>query len=476
MASTTSTPGETHFDTISWLTLTVGIGFVLLVLASTLYILTLPTDGWQISYNASPPLPLANFAGDWPTPLRTGDSIVAVDGAHPAGGEGLASLRLPAWRAGQSLTYTVLRASQRLEIPVTLHRLDTAGIWRSFWFTIKDTPAEWSWSFLAILVFLLRPRNRAARLMFLAFVSHNAVVKLGWAATTISQNFAPAPIFYLNQFLDSFWGYLFFPAIILLALSFPQRIFPLTRWPRAVPMLLFGLSLVFSLIAIAAQSVLLATVLLVADAVLLILAFGAALQNTRRLSHDPVARAQAVWVIFGFALCIIPVLIAYLLDYSGLVDLTYVSWIYTYFSTLILPICLAIAITRYHLLDIYVILRRTLQYTLLTGLLALVYFAGILLLQAVFIAITGQAQDIAIVLSTLAGAALFAPLRLRVQAFIDRRFFRSKYDAEQILVRFSATARAEIALEPLTLELLNVVEETLQPEQMSVWLKSDSNR
>ncbi len=136
----------------------------------------------------------------------------------------------------------------------------------------------------------------------------------------------------------------------------------------------------------------------------------------------------------------------------------------------------AIAITRYHLFDIYLIIRRTLQYALLTGLLAIVYFTGIVLLQSIFsrLAVFGassQTQQFAVVLSTLAIAALFTPLRRRVQAFIDKRFFRSKYDADHILSHFSAITRNEVELEPLTLSLVNAIEETLQPERISLWLK-----
>jgi hypothetical protein len=150
----------------------------------------------------------------------------------------------PGWSSDRFIQYTLLRNGQILNVDVALHRLDVTGILRSLWHAMQDAPAEWSWSLIAILVFLLRPRNPAARLLFMMGVSHNVVVKLGWAATTISHNFAPLPVFYLYAFASSFWGYLFFPAITLLALSFPQPVFPLIRWPRGVPVLLFGLTLV----------------------------------------------------------------------------------------------------------------------------------------------------------------------------------------------------------------------------------------
>jgi hypothetical protein len=140
-------------------------------------------------------------------------------------------------------------------------------------------------------------------------------------------------------------------------------------------------------------------------------------------------------------------------------------------SLIILPISLTVAILRFRLWDIDIIIRRTLQYALLTGLLVLVYFGSIMLLQKFIEALTGQQSPIVIVISTLGIAALFNPLRLRVQRFIDRRFFRRKYDAEQTLTRFAAIARDEVDMDKLTVALLDVVEESMQPERVSLWLK-----
>jgi hypothetical protein len=129
-------------------------------------------------------------------------------------------------------------------------------------------------------------------------------------------------------------------------------------------------------------------------------------------------------------------------------------------------------IFRYRLYDIDLIIRRTLQYALLTGLLALIYFGGIVLLQNVFGGLFGDTESPLItVISTLAIAALFNPLRGRIQDFIDRRFFRSKYDAEKALINFAAIARDEVDMVRLSGSLLSVVESTLQPEQTSLWLK-----
>jgi hypothetical protein len=134
------------------------------------------------------------------------------------------------------------------------------------------------------------------------------------------------------------------------------------------------------------------------------------------------------------------------------------------------PLTIGIAILRYRLYDIDLIIRRTLIYGALTGALALVYFGSVAVLEALFRAVTTQEQpQLVIVLSTLTIAALFAPLRRQMQDAIDRRFYRRKYDAEKTIAAFSAVLREELDLDQLETALLSVVEETFQPESLSLW-------
>ena len=140
-----------------------------------------------------------------------------------------------------------------------------------------------------------------------------------------------------------------------------------------------------------------------------------------------------------------------------------------------LPIAVGVAILRHRLYDIDIIINRTLVYGPLTAMLVLVFLGGVVSLQDAFRALTGQESQIAIVASTLAIAALFNPLRKRVQAFVDRHFYRKKYDARKTLEVFSAKLRDETDLEALNKELVGVVRETMQPAHVSLWLRPSTD-
>jgi hypothetical protein len=143
---------------------------------------------------------------------------------------------------------------------------------------------------------------------------------------------------------------------------------------------------------------------------------------------------------------------------------------------LFIPLSIGVAVLRARLFDIDVIINRTLVYGSLTAMLALVYLGGVATTQAIFRGLTDQEQQpqLAVVVSTLVIAALFNPLRRRVQAFVDRRFYRRKYDARKTLEAFSARLRDETDLDSLNAELLTTVRETMQPASVSLWLRPDT--
>ena len=187
----------------------------------------------------------------------------------------------------------------------------------------------------------------------------------------------------------------------------------------------------------------------------------------RYLLADRVVRQQLKW--FAFGAMIFSVLLASDFFYTapGLWEPIKEALIFS-----ILPLVVGIAILRHRLWDIDVIIRKTLVYSALTSMLVLLYSGTVVLLQSVLEAITDARSPIVIVVSTLFIATLFNPLRHRIQTVIDRRFYRRKYDAVQMLARFAETARDEVDLERLTLELLVIVEQALQPENSFLWLNS----
>jgi hypothetical protein len=199
-----------------------------------------------------------------------------------------------------------------------------------------------------------------------------------------------------------------------------------------------------------------------------------------RYVSNLVQRQQTKWVVFGLAVGIggfvgLMSLIGSSPSLEQRLEQNLFIWLAVnsalYLFPRLIPISIGIAILRSRLWDIDILINRTLVYGLLTAALSLIYFASIVLFQALFRVITGQNSQVAIVASTLVIAVLFAPLRHWVQAFIDRRFYRRKYNVAQTLAQFAATARDEVDLENLTGTLLTVVQETMQPAHVSLWLR-----
>ncbi len=135
---------------------------------------------------------------------------------------------------------------------------------------------------------------------------------------------------------------------------------------------------------------------------------------------------------------------------------------------------MGVAVLKYRMYDVDIVIRKTLQYSAVTALLALIYFGSVFLLQRLFSSVSGQQSPLALVVSTLLIAALFAPLRRRIQDAIDRRFYRRKYNAQQVLAQFARTARDETDMDALLAELERVVQETLQPEGVRVWIRKET--
>jgi hypothetical protein len=189
---------------------------------------------------------------------------------------------------------------------------------------------------------------------------------------------------------------------------------------------------------------------------------------------DPVTRQQlrvfALIAISGATLLLVVQGFAFIIsDFLAEFDLIYTLVLIA--GWLGYPVAIGVGVLRYHLYDIDVIIRKTLVYGILTASLALLYFGLVTLLQALSSSVFGLRSPVIIVLSTLVIAALFNPLRRRIQDLIDRSFYRKKYDAEKALAHFAEAARNETELQCLNEALLEVVQETVQPTEVIIWLR-----
>jgi len=285
--------------------------------------------------------------------------------------------------------------------------------------------------------------------------------------------------------LTSYLSWIMWPGLFLLLYFFPSgHVTPRwARWFAAVLGVLIVYGLVITILQVEGFSFAIAAPLIV-----ICLLVGGFSQIYRYRHAGPLEQQQVKWVMLALLFYIL-VFIAMLLlinvvrigdpstsTPSRALIASLLILAVGNLAYIALPLSMVLGMLRYRLWDVDIILRRTLIYAALTGTLALVFLGAVTLLQAVFSAVSGQQSAVATVISTLLIAALFSPLRRRIQHDIDRRFFRQKYNAEQAIERFAAAARQQTDLDQLSTELLAVVAETMQPESVSLWLKPSPKR
>ena len=339
------------------------------------------------------------------------------------------------------------------------------------------------------LILSHQPRHTVGRLMML-----EGMLVFAWPVAKYYESLGappaqPSALFLLGLwFANWLWLWLIFPLLFVI-LYFPAGRLPSPRW-RWVRTLGLGLVVYFMVVTallpemnapgepppwtvpnpIGVVSLAFSLPVWIALLLTMVVASVASL-FVRFRRADPVERSQLKWLLYagGFFL-VVYAGAGFVLNMGGSGSDIYE--VALFLSILSLPVAIAVAILRYRLYDIDFIIRKTLVYSALTVLLALVYFGSVVLLQRLVSALTGvQQSPLAVVISTLAIAALFTPLRRRIQDGIDRRFYRKKYDAQQVLAQFAQTARDETDPDALTAELARVVQETLQPERVRVWLR-----
>jgi hypothetical protein len=317
---------------------------------------------------------------------------------------------------------------------------------------------------LAAVIFWRRSEDRMA-----LFGSFMLLVFGGAAITGTMRDLAQAhPVFWFPTELLNYVGQVSFGVFFYL---FPDgRFVPRwTRWLAVASALLFVPDVFFPDSSLAA----LTDPLFFAFIGSLVFA---QVYRYRRVS-TPAQRQQTKWVVLGFSAALAGFMGAvFLFEFvpsiggsGSLGEMIGATVVYGFL--LLIPLSIGVAILRSRLYDIDVLINRTLVYGSLTVLLAAAYVGGVVLLQYVLRALTGQESQLAVVTSTLAIAALFNPLRRRIQTFIDRLFYRRRYDAARTLTAFSARLRDQTDLSTLSDDLIGVVQETMQPAHVSLWLR-----
>jgi hypothetical protein len=415
-----------------------------------------------------------------PGGLETGDLVVAVAGVplNTWADQILdPEVPRPSWQVGDVVPYTVIRAGERLELQVRLMPYPLGAILAQSWSTLLFVLFT---AIVLTVVFMLRPLERAAQVLLLLAWSnvHGVTWSLGLQVSDIVQPFT----FYLYQLTASGAWIVWWSTLFLFALVFPRTNHLLAR--RSTLPLLYGLPFLFFFLYLAASRRLFASTLewmggwvvgnwLVAFAALALTTAVFVLGYRKRWNFAE--RKKVRWLAFGFLLCGGITLFLWLVP--GIVlGQPLLSASAFGLALLPLPVILGIAVWRDALFDIDIIIRRTVTYTILIAILAIVYFASVIVLQQVFVSVINARSEIVTVLSTLAIAALFIPLRNWIQNVLDTRFYRKKYDSQQVLTDFAKTLRDETDLEALTARLMQVVHETMQPQSVSVWLRRQVDR
>jgi hypothetical protein len=362
----------------------------------------------------------------------------------------------------------------RLLTPEGLRELQELGISREFYAAYQGVGVETVFTLVcfavAAVIFLRRSDDRMA--LFTSFVL--MIFGGAGAAGTMRALAEAQPAFW---FPVNLLDYIAQVGFVIFFFLFPDgRFVPRwTRWAAFASALYFMADIFFPDSALA---ILLAPAFFIFLGTLVV----AQVHRYRRVS-TPEQRQQTKWVVFGFVVALTGfIAIILMVQFVPVIRETgqlgvMVSSTLIYGFLLLIPLSIGVAILRSRLYEIDVVINKTLVYGTLTTTLVLVYFGVVVALQYVLRAVVGGSSQLVIVASTLLIAALFNPLRRRMQDFVDSRFYRRKYDARKTLEAFSARLRDETDLDQLNAELLAVVRDTMQPQHVSLWLRpSESGR
>jgi hypothetical protein len=459
-------------------------------LAQTIYRLKLPSEGWSFARDTTGTgrqlMFERNLTGRTSV-LQSGDRLLAIEGRsfYNIQADALyARPQLPSnWEVGNSLEYLVERNDRVKSIEVPLVRLNTAQILANVARNLLFNPGPLVMLIIAAYVFLRDPLIPAARILLLfsaGVMASDGISQIVTATNVIG----PAEMFQIASFWpaqfinDLIWPLVIGPLYLHLFLSFPETKAPLRNHRFLTLVILYGITPVLALLIIITQPDQPLSIwwawsdISFVDFVLVLLVAIGSMIHSLLTAHDPIRQAQIRWVAWGTIITSLGALSGNLLVLFGLTgDRLLIFWSLTRLLLLALPFSMAVAILRYRLFDIDIIIHRTLVYTIVTATLALIYFGSVIVFQHASRYLLGGDSALAVVLSTLSIAALFSPLRAHVQFFIDRRFYRRRYNTAQTLEIFSAAMREEMDITTLSEHILHVVRDTIGPRHMQLWLR-----
>lgn len=447
-----------------------------------MYRLMTPSDGTRLSsgrhiFTLSGAIISPYYPGS--SVLQEGDIVVDLNGkSMEAWGRDLFRLGVerPEINFGESLPYTVLRNDEPLQLNVVQGRVPVQSILATHWGALLFALIS---QVIAIFVLIRRPGEPGALALFIWAMSGSHTY--AWSFFLQSGDMVNGLGFWLFRLCTPGLWLIYWPAALHLALVFPKKLKITQRHRYFIPTLYLVSYLIFIFHLVTSwsgpQDILLwldawvPAETLVAGLYLLASVFTIVIQYRSSSTQIERARIRLVVIAGAFAgttglvlWIVVPAITGVELLNPNLLGLL----------MLLFPLSIAVAIWRYQLFDIDLIIRRTLVYTLLSLALGIIYFSSVILFQTIFTLVSGQQSTLAIVMSTLLIAGSFNPLRGRVQKFIDKRFFRSKYNAQQAVESFGITARDETDLEILENHLVQVVQTSMEPESITIWLSKQA--
>ena len=472
-------PPTGRFDRTASLVLLFTLALILASTAQLVYRSALPTDGWSV-YTTELDKPDwiydRNLVGAHSL-LEQGDDLLEVDGLSVKGTASNELLAPPKnWVIGQTLQMMVLRGQQEISFDIPVVHWTLAA-----WWGYNFADLESLVSFLGALIlfttgsitFYKRPTTPSAQALL---VLCSAIF-----ANNISASLPDGLSVQFNSLAfttTAFFSYIIFgtglaPSLLAFTLLFPRpkQIIERHPWLGLLP---YGVGLIILVALMTGASGAFGWLGTMGMFIASILS----LVHAGFTQRDAVSRAQLRWAIEGIVIGLSLALMTFPVAFGWVSNpiLTELMGEGVSLGFTVIGISLAVAVLHYRLYDIDVIIRRTLVYSILTVILALVYYGGVTLLQSILFSITVEQSTVAIVISTLAIAALFNPLRFRIQNLIDHRFYRRKYDAERTLAAFSSNLREKVNLDDLSGQIVNLIQATLQPVQTSLWFMKNKRK